>query len=102
MFCAVDNNNIEAVRVLLKNNPDLVNCTDKDSYTPLHRACYNNFVEMADLLLQYGANVHAETVDKWQPLHSACRWNSVDCCALLMQHAANPNAISQGGEFSNY
>lgn len=70
--------------------------TDEDGYTPLHRACYNNNVEIAKLLIQYGADVNARTLMQWTPLHSAAKWSNADCMALLLQHGADINAESEG------
>lgn len=74
-----------------------VNAKDNDGYTPLHRACYNNNIDIALLLLKYGANVNAVTEFKWTPLHSACQWTNPYCVALLLQHGADVNARTDGG-----
>lgn len=72
------------------------NATDDDGYTPLHRACYSNHVDIAKLLIQYGADVNARTNDQWTPLHSAAKWSNAECVALLLQHGADVNALSEG------
>lgn len=69
---------------------------DDDGYTPLHRACYNNHVDVAKILLQYGANVNAKTEYLWTPLHSAVKWSNAECAALLLQHGADVNALTEG------
>lgn len=74
----------ELLRKFLQHNPDLINCTDCDGYTPLHRASYNGHVETICLLLDKGANLHAKSSDGWQPIHSACRWSHVRAAALLV------------------
>lgn len=73
-----------------------MNARDQDLYTPLHRAAYENHLEVAELLLQYNADVNAQTDFKWTPLHSACKWNHPDMVALLLQHDADINALSDG------
>ena len=88
---------VETVECLLKANPDLVHVHDSDGYTPLHRACYENHVTIAKILLENNANVSACTNEHWTPLHSACRWNSGECAALLLDWGANANAITHGG-----
>lgn len=70
--------------------------TDEDGYTPLHRAAYNNNVEIAKLLIQYGSNVNSRTLMRWTPLHSAAKWANAECIALLLQHGADINAESEG------
>ncbi|XP_055852598.1 ankyrin repeat domain-containing protein 49 [Episyrphus balteatus] len=93
---AVNEGQIDKVREILELNPNTVNAVDEDGYTPLHRACYNNFVDIAQLLLQYNANLNAQTELKWTPLHSACKWSNAECAALLLQHGADVNAKSDG------
>ncbi|KAH8395506.1 hypothetical protein KR215_011467 [Drosophila sulfurigaster] len=93
---AVNENRISEVREILELDGDTVNARDDDGYTPLHRACYNNFVDIAKLLLQYQANPNARTELGWTPLHSACKWNNADCAQLLLQFGADVNAESDG------
>lgn len=69
---------------------------DDDGYTPLHRAAYTNNVDIARILIQYGANVDARTEYEWTPLHSAVKWSNAECAAFLLQHGADVNALSQG------
>lgn len=93
---AVNENRISEVREILRLDEDAVNARDNDGYTPLHRAAYNNFVDMAKLLLQHRADPNARTELGWTPLHSACKWNNADCAHLLLQFGADVNAESEG------
>ncbi|XP_057327114.1 ankyrin repeat domain-containing protein 49-like isoform X2 [Microplitis mediator] len=43
---AAANGNIGRVVKLVEENPTLVHVTDKDGYTPLHRACYRNYTSI--------------------------------------------------------
>lgn len=72
--------------------------TDKEGYTPLHRACYGNHVEVVKFLLQKGANLSAKTDLQWEPLHCCCRWNNIACAEILIAEGANVNAASEGGK----
>ncbi|PSN30994.1 Ankyrin repeat domain-containing protein 49 [Blattella germanica] len=89
ILCAAESGNLAKIATLISLNPELIQATDKDGYTPLHRACYSNH-----FLLKHGANIHAETEDGWQPLHSACKWNNAHCAANLLEHGADPNVTS--------
>lgn len=105
------------VESILMRNESCKDSVDEDGYTSLHRACYNNHVEIARILLQYGANVNTKTEDEWTPLHSgnfsiktnplvylarikwnihflilAVKWSNLDCTALMIQHGADVNA----------
>ncbi|TMW41642.1 hypothetical protein DOY81_013279 [Sarcophaga bullata] len=93
---AVNENKIGEVREILSLDPEAVTAIDNDGYTPLHRACYNNFEDIAKLLLQYNANPNAKTNLGWTPLHSACKWSNAQCASLLLQFGADVNAQSDG------
>lgn len=75
----------------------MVYVKDNDGYTPLHRACYENHLEIAKMLLKFEANIAALTNENWQPLHSASRWNSSLCVALLLDWGADVNSVTRGG-----
>ncbi|KAJ8929267.1 hypothetical protein NQ314_018060, partial [Rhamnusium bicolor] len=70
ILVACEKGNLDEVKSLLAQDPELVNVRDKDRYTPLHRACYSNNVEVVKFLIQNGANVGAKTEMQWEPLHS--------------------------------
>ncbi|XP_062551432.1 ankyrin repeat domain-containing protein 49 [Armigeres subalbatus] len=95
---AAGEDKLEVLEHALTKKASIVSAVDSDGYTPLHKACYNNNIEMAKLLLQYGANPNARTEMGWTPLHSACKWNNAECVSLLLQHGANINAASDGDQ----
>ncbi|XP_018356402.1 PREDICTED: ankyrin repeat domain-containing protein 49-like isoform X1 [Trachymyrmex septentrionalis] len=98
MLNAAEEGNLENIKNLLNKNRHLLNCTDKDGYTPLHRACYGNNVEVVEYLLEAGARIDAKTQDEWQPLHSACCWNNTECAEALIANGADVNATSKGDQ----
>lgn len=56
---------------LLATNAELVDVCDADGYTPLHRACYENQVEAARLLLDKCLNIRI-FID---PIHHSFRFS---------------------------
>lgn len=46
---AAEEGNLEKIKKLVHKNRLLLECTDKDGYTPLHRACYGNNVEVVEV-----------------------------------------------------
>ncbi|KAJ8933474.1 hypothetical protein NQ318_023068 [Aromia moschata] len=95
---ASEKGNLLILKSLIEKDPELINATDKDKYTPLHRACYSNNIEVVKYLIQQGANISAKTEMQWQPLHSCCQWNHKECAAILMQQGADINARSEGDQ----
>ncbi|XP_011300962.1 ankyrin repeat domain-containing protein 49 [Fopius arisanus] len=98
VLLAAEKGNMKRLEILLDKNPDLMNVIDKDGYTPLHRACYGNHVNIIHYLLSRGAKIDAKTIDGWEPLHSACCWNNVDCISMLISNGANVNAMTNGNQ----
>ncbi|XP_076364947.1 ankyrin repeat domain-containing protein 49-like isoform X3 [Tachypleus tridentatus] len=97
VLTAAEKNDVVKLKELLEKDPSLVNVTDSDSYTPLHRACYMNNVEAINVLLSYKADVRARTSDNWEPLHCAGRWDNVEAAAVILQNGGCVNARSKGG-----
>jgi len=95
---AAENGKLELVQQLIEADQTLVDVTDTDGYTPLHRACYGNHHAVARYLIANGANVSAKTNLLWEPLHSACQWSNKECVLLLIQNGANINAVTEGGQ----
>lgn len=98
----------EIVKMILEREPHLVNWADwrdrerlekleafdiKVPYgTPLHTAAKHCKKEMAELLLQYGADANARDFGTWTPLHHAALKLCRPVVKLLLDHGANPYA----------
>lgn len=52
---SAEHGRLDMVKELLEMNSDLVNVVDEDNYTPLHRAAYNNHVD----IIKVFSNFHA-------------------------------------------
>ena len=57
---------------------------------PLHNACSYGHLEVAELLVNHGADVNS--MDLWQftPLHEAASKGKMEVCSFLLAHGANP------------
>lgn len=93
---AAEEGNLDFLKEILTKSPTLINSTDTDGYTALHRASYSGHEEVLLYLLRCGANVNARTNDGWQPLHCATRWNNINSCKILLEHKADVNATTNG------
>lgn len=98
LLWAAQSGDLALAEQLLETDPELIKTQDSDGYSPLHRACYSDTVEMVDLLLSKGAPVDMRTEEGWAPLHSACKWGNHRCALKLLMHGAHINAASNSGQ----
>lgn len=79
----------------LKMHPDP---KDNAGYTPLHEACSKGRLEIARVLLQYGAN-HSETAHSGiRPLHEASENGYTEIVRLLLSYGADPLVTTYSGK----
>lgn len=79
--------------------PENINCRDAQgrNSTPLHLAAgYNNY-EVAEYLLENGADVNAQDKGGLIPLHNASSYGHLDIAALLIKHKTVVNATDKWG-----
>jgi ankyrin repeat protein len=79
---------LEGVKTLIEQNPELVNAKDKDGRTPLHWACRGVHLEVVKFLVDKGADVNAEDSNKVVPLHSLAVRNSTEAIEILLAKGA--------------
>jgi ankyrin repeat protein len=84
---------INRLKVLAKENPDLLHAKDEQGETPLHRAARRGFLRAAEFLLAHKADVNA--LNTWQgtPLHYAVFSGETKMVELLLRNGANVNAL---------
>uniref|UniRef100_A0AC35TV78 ANK_REP_REGION domain-containing protein n=1 Tax=Rhabditophanes sp. KR3021 TaxID=114890 RepID=A0AC35TV78_9BILA len=87
---------IEEVRKQFNLDNSLICSQDSDGYSPLHRAAYNNHIEVVVYLLSKGANPMIRTNDGWTVLHSAACWVNYEVVGILLSHGVDVNAVSYG------
>ncbi|XP_013391608.1 tankyrase-1 isoform X2 [Lingula anatina] len=94
---AAKKGNLDRVKKLA--TPDNINCRDQQgrNSTPLHLAAGYNNVEVAEFLLEHGADVNAQDKGGLIPLHNASSYGHVDIAALLIKFSANVNAVDRWG-----
>src|SRR5262249_18253778 len=95
-------------REALQRDPTIASavcCQDDRHYTYLHEMADRLYepvvsLQVAELLLEFGADPNAQTDNGWTPLHFACstdaREEAMD--ALLLRSVADPNLTDSRGE----
>lgn len=79
-------------------NPDQ---KDNAGYTPLHEACTQGWLEIARILLQFGAN-HSEAAQSGiRPLHGAIENDHEEVVRLLLSYGADPLLATYSGNWKN-
>lgn len=68
-----------------------MSCTNQNGYTPLHIAAKKNQMEIATVLLHYGAETNILTKQGVTPLHLASQEGHADMAALLITKGAQIN-----------
>ncbi|KAK3589737.1 hypothetical protein CHS0354_021059 [Potamilus streckersoni] len=86
-------------RVQKLSTPENINCRDTQgrNSTPLHLAAGYNNVEVAEFLLENGADVNAQDKGGLIPLHNASSYGHVDIAALLIKYNTCVNAVDRWG-----
>ncbi len=94
---AAKSGEVETVKALLNEDPDLVHATGPDGSTPLHHAAWKGYTEIAELLLDSGADIDAHNNNKhWgtTPLHAASHGKRTKVVKLLVERGAQINLRS--------
>ncbi|KAG5677573.1 hypothetical protein PVAND_007322 [Polypedilum vanderplanki] len=79
----------------LNMNPDP---KDNAGYTPLHEACSRGHLEIARLLLQYGASHSESALSGIRPLHEAIENSHIEIVRLLLSFGADPCLATYSGQ----
>jgi len=94
---AVEGKSAEIALLLIKQGAN-VNAKSKNGSTPLHLASYYGFKNLAEVLIQKGADVKMKTDDLGMtPLHSAVQRGHFEIAKLLLDNGAEINAKDKDG-----
>ncbi|KAB7507404.1 Tankyrase-1 [Armadillidium nasatum] len=94
---AAKKGNLARVQKLLTQ--ENINCRDSQgrNSTPLHLAAGYNNLEVAEYLLENGADVNAQDKGGLIPLHNASSYGHLDIAALLIRFSTAVNATDRWG-----
>jgi uncharacterized protein len=94
---AVKNQDVQAVRALLKQGTD-IKAAEADGFTALHWAAQRDNAQVVDLLLAAGANAKASTRYNITPLYLAAVNGNAAIMERLLKAGADPNGTAQEGQ----
>jgi len=100
MIRAVKAGKLARVKELLAANPELVAVREEDGSTPLNCAAWKGHAEIAALLIDRGADIHAQSRGGHYggtPLHQAAHANNRAVAELLIQRGADVHLKSLNG-----
>jgi len=94
---AATSGDLEKVKVLLKDNPDLVFSKDESGRTPLHAAAVKGRKDVVGLLLANKADVNAKDSNGSTPLHAAAFKGYKEVAKLLLANGGDVSAKDKLG-----
>jgi ankyrin repeat protein len=93
---AIDNNNLESVRMLISRGAN-INYRGQHGETPLIKAMLCEDSRICRFLLDAGADVNLATINGYSPLTFACLQNNVELVRMLCGHHADISGRTQEG-----
>ena len=93
IFAPTFHGDVAAIAKLLQDDAALVAVRDAKNLTPLHVAASRGQSEVAQLLLDYGADVHGPTdIGEWTPIVFASYRGHYDVAKVLIENGAGITA----------
>lgn len=89
---AAEVGDVDHIKALLKDWPELMVSQDEKGLTPLHVAAANGKKSVVEVFLARGARTETKTRYGMTPLHYAARKGNADTIRLLLDYGAEVNA----------
>jgi ankyrin repeat protein len=90
---AIMDNDINRVKALVEEHPEIVNITNSSDETPLYMATYFGYLPIVEYLVESGANIHqVESKAKWNALHLAVKRGHTSVVEYLINEGVDWNA----------
>ncbi len=100
LYEAVNNNNIELARKLLKEGADVdTRCKHADYWNMIHLAVHRNNPDMIEMLVKAGVDINCPE-SGGSPLEKAAYNNHVECFKKLLELGADPALAKDAVEYS--
>lgn len=76
-----------------------VNATDNFMWTPLHHACYNGHLDIAELMVKAGGAIDAPAIGNATPLMRAVEICRLDIVHFLIDAGADVQTTNSNGKY---
>ncbi len=95
---AVTRNHEDLVRLFLEYGAD-INCRNNPgSESPLQSAVFRQFITLAHMLIDAGANLESTNIDGMTAFHTALLTGNLELINLLIERGANVKAVDNNGK----
>ena len=94
---AAKNGDLQAVKNLLAQDPSNLNATDEAKYTPLHWACMRAHWDVAEYLIEKGADLNVAGGDGGTQINWAVHHDNVEIVKLMVEKGAKLNIRNKWG-----
>ena len=96
VFDAARSGNVETIKALHKENPEIINSANTSGHSPLIIAAYNNQEEVVHYLLEAGADVNYQ-FNQGAAIHGAAFKGHYGVVVLLVEYNAKFDVPDQNG-----
>jgi len=94
---AAKNGDLGKVKTILAQDPSKMNALDEEKYTPLHWACMRAHWDVAEYLIENGADVSVQGGDGGTVMNWAVHHDNVKIIKLMIDKGAKLNIQNQWG-----
>jgi ankyrin repeat protein len=96
VFSIARSGTLAEMKDLCHKNPEILNATNQNGFTPLILACYKGSIEVVDFLIKNTATVNIGNA-MGTPLMAATVRGNAPIVMLLLENKANPNLTDEKG-----
>ncbi len=94
---AAKNGDLQTVKAILAQDPSKLDSTDENHYTPLHWACMRAHWDVAEYLIETGADLNVVGGDGGTQINWAVHHDNVEIVKLMVEKGAKLNIRNQWG-----
>jgi ankyrin repeat protein len=94
---AAKNGDLQAVNSILSQDPSKLNAIDESKYTPLHWACMRAHWDVAEYLIEKGADLNVIGGDGGTQINWAVHHDNVEIVKLMVEKGAKLNIRNKWG-----